>query len=126
MEVAIIVKAKELPKVLRDKIIKQHSNVSCRAIAKNLNIPVSTNGSKICRWKVNGTPINSPRTGDRLTRFHNALSDYNKEGKREASSETKVAAGTESSRKNSYTENISSELHHIIISIPIPHAKLLC
>lgn len=48
--------------------IIKHSNVKkkpkhYRAIAKTLNISLSTTGTIICRWTVNGTTSNHPWTG---------------------------------------------------------------
>lgn len=64
---AIIVKVKELPEVLKDNIIniiiQQSSGKSERATVKTLNITISTNGSPKCRWKLHGTKSNYPWTG---------------------------------------------------------------
>lgn len=94
---------KELPKVIRDNIIKKQLNgKSYRAIAKTLNIPVSTIGSIISRWKVHGTTNNHLWTGAPNKISQHAFAN-DKEDKKEASSHLKRQ--TKSSRNNSYTEH---------------------
>lgn len=74
---AAMIKVSELPKVLSDNIIKWHvDGSSYRAIIKTLNIPVSTTGLIICRWKIHGTTTTEIVSGQvSHTRFHDALSD---------------------------------------------------
>lgn len=54
-----MIKVKDLPKVFRDRMIKQPYS----AIAKTLNISASTTGTIICRWKVHITTSNNSCTG---------------------------------------------------------------
>ncbi|XP_036418417.1 PRELI domain-containing protein 1, mitochondrial-like isoform X1 [Colossoma macropomum] len=64
IQVAIIMKLKELPEVLRDNIIKQHSNgKSYGAQTKTLYIHINTVCSIMCKWTVNGTTTNLLCTG---------------------------------------------------------------
>ena len=55
---------RETSQAVRDKIIEEHKKgIGYRKISAKFNIPVSTIGNLIIKWKTHGTTINRPRTG---------------------------------------------------------------
>ena len=57
-------KSKELSQDLRNQIVAKHENgIGYRRISQLLNLPVSTIGGIIRKWKQHHSTINRPRTG---------------------------------------------------------------
>uniref|UniRef100_A0AAY5EKZ9 Sleeping Beauty transposase HTH domain-containing protein n=1 Tax=Electrophorus electricus TaxID=8005 RepID=A0AAY5EKZ9_ELEEL len=57
-------KTKEHSKAIRDKLVEGHkADKGYKTLSKELDLPVSTIGSIIQKWKVYGTTVNLPRPG---------------------------------------------------------------
>ncbi|KAK1806550.1 hypothetical protein P4O66_004792 [Electrophorus voltai] len=57
-------RTKELSKAIRDKTVEGHkAGKGYKTLSKELDLPVSTVGSIIRKWKAYGTTVNLPRPG---------------------------------------------------------------